>query len=122
LFLRRSVIQQNIVLLTAKKKWVSFSYTLVTKWYKKFWQSLTQIFSLLKQYIFIILVFYLFSFLFYINYSFYYDFDFFNYKGIFYFLVLNILYFVFSLSRGFLLAFLNFSFLLFSILFYFVNF
>jgi hypothetical protein len=120
--LKRSVIKQNILLLLAKKKWVSFSYTFLKKGYKKILEKVLRLLSRIREYLFYILVLYSVIFLFYINYIFYYKAEIFNYNWFFYFIVLLILYFTLSLSKNLIFIVLNFSFFFFLVVFWLINF
>jgi hypothetical protein len=120
--LRRNVIKQNILLLLAKKKGVSFSYTFIKKWYSKFITKIVNTFQSIRQYIFYIIVLYSLVFIWYVNYSSFNKIYTFNYEGLFYFIIISILYFILFLSRSLLSIIINISILFFIITFWIINF
>ena len=122
LLLRRNVIKQNILLLLAKKKGVSFSYTFIKKWYSKFITKIVNTFQSIRQYIFYIIVLYSLVFIWYVNYSSFNKIYTFNYEGLFYFIIISILYFILFLSRSLLSIIINISILFFIITFWIINF
>jgi len=122
LLLRRKVIKQNILLLLAKKKGVSFSYTFIKKGYVKFIKKIVDAFQDIRQYLFFIIILYSITFIFYINYISLYKNYWLDYGGIFYFILLVILYFTLSFSRTLISIILNISLLFFIIIFWIINF
>ena len=122
LLLRRKVIKQNILLLLAKKKGVSFSYTFIKKGYVKFIKKIVDAFQDIRQYLFFIIILYSITFIFYINYISLYKNYWLDYGGIFYFILLVILYFTLSFSRTLISIILNISLLFFIIIFLIINF
>ncbi len=122
IFLSRSVIKQNIVLLKAKEKWVNVSYTFLKKWINKFLDSFYNFFKLLSKIIFIIIVLYFISFIVYFNLYYFISIEYSNYDWIFYFIALLMLFLSIKLANSMFFLIINFVFLFFIIIFGVINF
>lgn len=122
LFLKRSVIKQNIVLLKAKEKWLNISYTFLKKWINKLIEAFIWFFQLLNKYVFLIILMYTSLFIVYLNIGFYIDSLEYNYNWIFYFLITIFLYIFIYLSRSLFFLIINFVILFFIIIFGVINF
>jgi len=122
LFLTRSVIKQNIILLKAKEKWLNISYTYLKKGINKIIDAFIWFFQLLNKYIFFIILMYTTIFIIYLNIWFYIDNLDYNYNGIFYFLIAIFIYLFIYLSRSLFFLIINFVFLFFIIILGVINF
>jgi len=58
LFLKKAVIKQNLSILKAKSEWINFSYTKITKWYKKIEILFLELLRYLTKEIWIIIIFF----------------------------------------------------------------
>jgi len=121
-FIRRKVLKQNIYLLKAKEKGVSYSYTYIKKWIKWTIKWLIWFLNDIKQYLFLVIIIYTILFIWLLNINFYYEIYNSNYEGIFYFIIVFLIYIALYFSRNIILAVLNFALLFFIIIFWVVNF
>lgn len=121
-FLKRNVIKQNIVLLSAKQKWINYSYTYAKKWIKKFDELFKKIILDIKSYIFLVIFIYFLIFISYINIWPFFDLSNIDYYWIFLLLLFIVLYFFLSLSKNIFLFFINFVFFSFIVIFWVINF
>lgn len=122
LFLSRSVIKQNIILLKAKEKGLNISYTYIKKWFSKIIENILLFFQGINKLIFIVIVFYSISFIFYINLNNILGINNYGFNGIFYFIVLLLIYIIISISKNIIILLTNFVFLFFIIIFGVINF
>lgn len=122
LFLKRSVIKQNIILLKAKEKWLNISYTFLKKGINKLLEAFVLFFQYLNKYIFIIIILYTATFIIYLNIWFYKNNLDYNYNWVFYFLIAIFIYLFIYLSKNILFLIINFVFLFFIIIFGVINF
>lgn len=122
LFLTRSVIQQNIILLKAREKWVNVSYTFVKKWINKFLQTILNFIENVSNHIFLIIIIYTIIFLFIISFIWFIDIDLNIYNWLFYFIIINLLYLIMHFSKKFIFLIINFVILFFIIIFGVINF
>ncbi|MBS9775357.1 hypothetical protein KGV52_01430 [Candidatus Gracilibacteria bacterium] len=120
--LKRSVINQNILLLNAKVKGKVYSYTFMRKGFTRIIDSIFGIFSILKEYLFAVIVIYTFCFLVYLNITNYSFITEYNYNGLFLFLLLFTLYILLSLSKKFIFLVSSFVIFSFIIIFGVINF
>ncbi len=121
-FLKRVVIKQNIALLKAREKWISFSYTYIKKWIISILNQILDFFKNLKEYIFVIIFLYVVLFFVYLNISQIYSIKDYDFSWLFYFIIIIITYFLLKLSKNIFLLFINFVFLFFIIIFGVINF
>ena len=126
LFIQKSVIEQNIMLLKVKIDWTVYSYTKIIKGYYSIIINIFNLFVTVKKYLFYTIFIYSLIFIVLLNLNYYNIIpnvsNSLNYNWIFYFLVLLLIYLAISLSRGVLSFIINFWFLLFLIIFWTVNF
>ncbi|MDD2908034.1 MAG: hypothetical protein PHH98_05335 [Candidatus Gracilibacteria bacterium] len=122
LFLTRSVIKQNIILLKSKEKGVSISYTYIKKGFNKLIETFLGYFRYINNYIFGIIIMYTIVFLIYINYLQVLGIKDYNYNGIFYFIIILLIYLLIYISRNILILATNFVILIFIIIFGVINF
>ncbi len=121
-FLKRSVINQNIILLKAKLKWKVYSYTFLKKWFKKFIDSILLFFKNVRNYFFLIIVIYTILFIFYININQYFRILDYNYDWLYLFLIIFILYILLHLWKNLFFILINFVIFSFIIIFGVINF
>lgn len=90
-YLRKKVINQNLMILKSRLTWKTYSYTKVIKWYNSFIEKLINILNFLKNPLYILIFIYSFIFLFLnlFSYLWFYNLNI-NFYGLFYFLFLNI--------------------------------
>jgi len=122
IFIKRKVIKQNIILLKAKEKWISYSYTFIKKWTNKIIYYFIKFFNNIREYLFLVIFIYILLFLTSLNINYYYDFYKSNFEWLFYFLVLFFLYLILYLVRNFILMFFSFAILFIVVIFWVVNF
>lgn len=122
IFLSRSVIKQNIVLLKAKEKWVNISYTFLKKGLNKFLESFHNLLKVMSKIIFIIVVLYFIFFIIYFNFYLFFSSEYNNYDGIFYFIIILLLFLSIKIAKNIFFIFINFVFLFFIIIFGVINF
>lgn len=122
LYLSRSVIKQNIILLKAKEKWLNISYTYIKKWFNKIIDNILLIFQNLNKLLFIIIILYSIFFIIYINLISYLNVDNYWFNWIFYFIIILLIYIIISISRNIIILLTNFVFLFFIIIFGVINF
>jgi len=121
-FLKRVVIKQNIALLKAREKWISFSYTYIKKWLKTILNEILFFFKWLRDYIFFIIFIYTLFFIIYLNISQIFNVKDYDFWGIFYFLVIIISYLLLKVSKNIFLLLISFVFLFFIVIFGVINF
>ncbi len=121
-FIKREVIKQNITLLHAREKWVSFSYTYVKKWIKTINREILLFFSSIKKYIFAVIFVYVILFFTYINISQILELKDYNFSWIYGFVIIILIYLLLKISKNIFLLILNFVFLIFIIIFGVINF
>lgn len=122
LFLSRSVIKQNIVLLKAKEKGVTISYTFLKRGLDKIIESFFKSFVWVSKILFQIILFYIITFILYINFYSFLNYNFLKYDWIFYFIIILFLYILFKSSKNVIILFINFVILFFIIIFGVINF
>lgn len=129
IFLKRSVIKQNILLLKAKNSWIKFSYTKIKNGYNSIIKNLLISFNIIKYFLNYFIVIYMVSFLILLNIYFYikefnlpYDIENFNFNWLFYFLITVLLYLILSFSKNIFSIILNFSVLFFITIIWIINF
>lgn len=118
IFLKRSVINQNIFIYKARLKWKFISYSWVSKWIYWFFWIIIQIFESLKKILFVNIFIFSILFLFMINF---YKWEF-NFDGIYIFIYMLILYILLSLSKKIYFFILNFALFIFMIILGAINF
>lgn len=97
IIIKRRVLEQNILLLRAKEKWVGYSYTSIKKWYNKFLEKFDTKVAVLRSYAFVLIFLYTIMFLLFLNYQYYFRLDDlaylnFNYTGLLYFVLFCFVY------------------------------
>ena len=122
LFLSRSVIKQNIILLKAKEKWLSISYTYIKKWFAKIIENILLFFQFINKLIFAVVIFYSISFILYINLNIFLSINIYGFNWIFYFIIFLLIYIIISISKNIIILLTNFVFLFFIIIFGVINF
>ncbi|MDD3145234.1 MAG: hypothetical protein PHV23_03945 [Candidatus Gracilibacteria bacterium] len=122
LFLSRSVIKQNIILLKAKEKGLSISYTYIKKGFGKIVENILLFFQGINKLIFVVIVFYSISFILYINLNSFLSINNYGFNGIFYFIIFLLIYIIISISKNIIILITNFVFLFFIIIFGVINF
>lgn len=121
-FLKRIVIKQNIALLKAREKWLSFSYTYIKKWIFSILNEILEFFKNLREYIFVVIFLYVILFFVYLNISQFYSLKDYDFSWLFYFIIIIITYFLLKISKNILLLFISFVFLFFIVIFGVINF
>lgn len=121
-FIKRKVIKQNIILLKAKEKWTSFSYTYVKKGVDNIKKLLLDFIKNIKEYLFVVIFIYTILFLGSLNINYYYHLYESNFQWIFYFIITFFIYIILYLTRNLALMILNFAILFFIVIFWVVNF
>ncbi len=121
-FLKRIVIKQNIALLKAREKWISFSYTYIKKWIETILDEILMFFKWLRDYIFFIIFIYTLFFIIYLNISQVFEVKDYHFWWIFYFLVIIITYILLKFSKNIFLLVISFVFLINIVIFGVINF
>lgn len=92
-YLRKKVINQNIMILKSRLTWKTYSYTKIIKWYDNFIQKLLNILFFFKNPLFVLIFIYSFLFLIlnFLNYLWIYSLNI-NFYWLFYFLFVNLIF------------------------------
>ncbi|MDD3793264.1 MAG: hypothetical protein PHI37_00430 [Candidatus Gracilibacteria bacterium] len=122
LFLTRSVIKQNIILLKARESGSTFSYTFIKKGINKIFEEILNFIENISNHLFFIIIIYTIIFLFLINFIGFINTDIKVYNGLFYFIIINLLYLIMHFSKKFIFLIINFVILFFIIIFGVINF
>ncbi len=121
--LKKSVINQNISILNAKLKWKIYSYTKITRWYKKIEEKFINLLKSISNQLNVILVFFSIVFFIFISLGFFgfIDLDINLYWiSIIIYLIISMIFL--CISKGFISFTLYFVFLVFLNIFFIVNF
>ncbi len=122
LLIKRKVIKQNIILLKAKEKGVSYSYTFIKKWANIIVDYFIDFFSNIREYLFIVIFIYTVLFIISLNMNYYYNLYESNFEWLFYFLVVFFIYLILYAVRNFILMIFSFAILFIVVIFWVVNF
>lgn len=122
-YLRKKVINQNIMILKSRLTWKTYSYTKIIKWYDTFIQKLLNILFFFKNPLFILIFIYSFLFLIlnFLNYLWIYSLNI-NFYWLFYFLFINFTFILLKYVNWIISLSFNIVILSFLFIFWVINF
>lgn len=118
IFLKRSVIKQNIFIYNSRLKWKNISYSIVSKWFFWVFWFFSEVIDSLRKVLFSIIFTFLILFLFYFNLNIW---DI-NFDWLFLFLILFLFYIFISISKKIHFLFINFALFCFIVILGVINF
>lgn len=122
ILLEQNVINQNVVLLKARQKWIWISYTLMKRWFWKLMDNILWFFKSLEPILFYVIISYTWIFILYYNIYLYYPIIDFSFNWIFLLIILIIFYLGVHISKSIFSLIISFVILFIIVIFGVINF